>query len=481
MRRTMGSGSSIFSPSRLGRSTVALLATICGCGPVAQVDDQRIASEEDRAAVNPTPAPRDFRGQNDRHRVLVAAIDTGVDYDHPLLSQNVHFSLDEDGEPVGLGRDFIGDDPWPAPYLARTSRYDERLDPAARAASVIAWENARRLVRAHPDVARFFEPARNLGAEKASRVEHGTHVAGLMVYDRPDIGLLAYRVLPHNRHVGKDQEPEHDHDADLVARIDAAVTAAVGDGARVVNMSLGGDTDADNPERHKKLEAWSAALRKTVLRYPRVLFVVAAGNAAHWLDGATRTAFPCGIDASNMLCVGALRESGDPTSFSNLPLSGVDVIFALGENVLSTVPTKICPVMAEGVLQRPDVTDESLKRLAAEAREKCGKAWFLKKLSGTSMAAPLASHLAAEILAELPELPAADVIREMQHRSLHTFIGNQAVYKIRIKKPSWYALEPAMPPAEDPNRLRALEPNGDAGGELAYWEAYLPVSRDGAR
>ncbi|KYG04178.1 hypothetical protein BE21_04100 [Sorangium cellulosum] len=448
-----------------------------GCN-AETIDDQRISTPDDRAVVDPTPAPRDFIGQNARHRILVAVVDSGVDYNHPLLSQNMHFSLDAAGTPVALGRDFLGDDAWPTPYVARTSRYDERLSEKERAESMAAWSTASRLAKAFPGMARFYHPSRNVKQELSRGVNHGTHVAGLMVYDRPDIGLLAYRMYPLNRFPPKAAEPSEDRLVTIARSISDAVEAAVGDGARVINMSLG--LDGDTPEKQEMLRVLAKRLRKTVLRHPRVLFVVSAGNSKTWLDGSTRTRYPCGIDASNMLCVGALRPNGDLAAFSNIPLSGVDVVFTLGEDVLSTVPTGICSEAPTGVLEKENPSDDELRALAEAAEAQCGRSYFLERMSGTSMAAPIVSHMAAEILIEDPDRIAAEVIREIYRRSTRSFIGAYPVFKLSIKQPSWYALE--RRPGDENEGAERDALTDDASGSArdrpaarqpGTWEAYL--------
>ncbi|WP_441293007.1 S8 family serine peptidase [Sorangium sp. KYC3313] len=474
-------GSSSFLRSRFTEKVgvlAALNALLLASGCEAGVDDQRIATPEDRAVVDPTPAPRDFSGQNARHRVLVAVLDTGVDYNHPLLLQNIHFSLDAAGTPEGLGRDLIGDDAWPTPYLARTSRYDERLDERSRAASMAAWKTASRLIDAFPEMARFYHPSRNVEQELSHKVNHGTHVAGLMVYDRPDIGLLAYRVMPSNR-VPKDAKPSGDAVDKLAQETSAVIEAAVRDGARVINMSWE-VPDGDAPGQQQMLRTLAKRLRKTVLRHPRVLFVVAAGNSKVWLDGSTRVHYPCGLDASNVLCVGALRENNDLAAFSNIPLSGLDVVFTLGEDVLSTVPSGICPVKETDVLRKENPSDDDLRTLAEAAEARCGRSFFLARMSGTSMAAPIVSHVAAEILLDEPDLIAAEVIRAIYRRSTRSFIGAHPVFKLSIQKPSWYGLEPRS--GEDDEGVGSEPGTGGVAGleldrpgaaEPETWEAYL--------
>lgn len=220
--------------SKLIVSTALLL--LPGCGPI---DDQRITNLQDSAIVNPVPTERDFVGQNARHRVLLAVIDTGVDYNQPFLLENMHFALDASNRPVRLGHDYIGEDAWPAPYVARTSRYDPDIEDTKRFESQANFFRADRFVKLYPDLARFFHPSRNVPQEAGAVVSHGTHVAGLMVYDRPDIGLLAYRVLPINREPAP-RTPADDLNVSAAvhhaAMLRAAVDEAVADGARVINL-----------------------------------------------------------------------------------------------------------------------------------------------------------------------------------------------------------------------------------------------------
>jgi subtilisin family serine protease len=176
------------------------------------VDDQTIVKPEDRLTADPTPTQRDFVANNANHKVLLAVIDTGVDYNQPLLKNNMHFKLDETGNPVGFGYDYIGNDGWASPYVVRTSRYydlpayvkgewsEEKYKRAMEDefAARYVEQSLKDMIQAQPSLARFFEPQRNIAQEIESDAFHGTHVAGLMTYDRPDFGLLAYRVLPSN-------------------------------------------------------------------------------------------------------------------------------------------------------------------------------------------------------------------------------------------------------------------------------------------
>jgi subtilisin family serine protease len=462
-------------------------AVILSPGCVDEViDDQRIATPEDRAVVNPAPVERDFAGQNARHRILLAAINTGVDYNHPLLLENIHFILDASGRPVRLGRDYVGEDEWPASYIARTSRYDVELAESERKASQVAFANASRLIRAFPDMVRFFHPSRNVTQEVASTSEHGTHVAGLMGYDRPEFGLLAYRVLPFNRLPGEEGGATPDSLPGFTRILLAAIEDAVADGARVVNLSLAVRAEATEPEAYERVIGYRREFQEAIARYPQVLFVAAAGNSGTLLEESVRVSYPCGAKAPNMLCVGALQESGELTAFTDIPASGLDVVFTLGEDVLSTVPVDLCSSAPINVLTQENVSDDELMRLAEVTRERCRTFNFLKRMSGTSMASPLVARVAAEILIEHPKLSAANVIQEIYRRSTPDHINDRPVFKLRIEKPSWYLLEqvPEGSEREEEGRVDAPSPSAPLSRtprpgrnglpEPGYWEAYLP-------
>lgn len=476
MEKPLGSTLRLTGPARTSRLSVRRLAALAVTSAAVlapacielPIDDQRIATPEDRMVVNPAPAERDFAGQNARHRVLLAVIDTGVDYNHPLLAENIHFTLGPSGRPERLGYDYIGEDGWPAPYVARTSRYDRRVDEADRALSQLEARNASRLVEKFPDMARFFHPSRNVEQETTAPVDHGTHVAGLMVHDRIDIGLLAYRVYPYNRAPERKGAPPRDELAELDRMLRAAIDQAVADGARVVNLSLGIHAEAENPERYQRVKRYQRHLARVVKSHPEVLFVAAAGNSGALLDEEQRVSYPCGMDAPNVFCVGALTANGDAWEKSDIPASGLDAVFVLGVDVLSTVPVGLCRVDSIAVLAKPDASDDDLAELACAARNRCDSSLFLEKKTGTSMAAPLIARLAGEILIEHPGLTPSGVIRTIHRRSTPADIGGHAIRKLRVPIPSWYLLEHA-PPGGAPLSTAALRAPG-------YWEAYLPDS-----
>jgi subtilisin family serine protease len=205
---------------------------------------------------------------------------------------------------------------------------------------------------------------------------HGTHVAGIIAASRasdsamqgiaPNVDIMALRAVPDG--------DERDED---VAR---AIRYAVDNGAQIINMSFG------------KGYSPGKAMVDSAVRYAEargVLLVHAAGNEGEnndntpsyptpMLSGTTR--------ASNWIEVGASSWKALPllaADFSNYGREQVD-LFAPGVDILSTVP-----------------------------------GGDLKRESGTSMAAPVVSGVAALLLAYFPELTPLQV-RDILFASVRT-------------------------------------------------------------
>jgi subtilisin family serine protease len=201
-----------------------------------------------------------------------------------------------------------------------------------------------------------------------SDAKHGTHVAGIIGAVRgngigvdgiaPGVRLLAVRAVPDGDERDKD--------------IANAIRYAVDNGANVINMSFG---KGYSPQKSAVDEAVKYADSKGVL------IVHAAGNDGE--NSEVKPSFPTPIyigggKATNWIEVGASSwKMGDSlvAPFSNYGKTRVDV-FAPGVDILSTVPG------------------------GGYDRE-----------SGTSMAAPVVTGLAALLMAYYPNLTAADVKR----------------------------------------------------------------------
>lgn len=229
------------------------------------------------------------------------------------------------------------------------------------------------------DVAPFLEELGFFG-----NYTHGTHVAGIAAAGNPAIRLLAARVTFDHRQIP--DVPTREDAARSAAAAQALVDYFRAHGVRVANLSWGGSARSieialemngvgGTPEERRALarEIWAIyrdGLHAALAGAPDILFVVAAGNSDN--DVTFDEVLPSGFDLPNLLSVGAVDQAGDITSFTS---HGDRVaVHANGFKVESYVPGG--------------------QRL---------------QYSGTSMAAPQVTNLAAKLLALAPDLTVAEL------------------------------------------------------------------------
>ncbi len=167
-------------------------------------------------------------------------------------------------------------------------------------------------------------------------VGHGTHVAGIIqsYAGKADYCLVIFKVF------------EDGHRHPTLPNVISAITDAVRQGAKVVNMSFGG-ADYDEEEQ----SALSAG--------KNTLFVVSAGNDGQDL-GAEFKFFPASYGLPNMQVVGALGMDGRVLRTSNY---GVPVKYwELGE-VVSTLPNGYQGLMAGTSMAAAVKTGKVIKEL----------------------------------------------------------------------------------------------------------------------
>nr|WP_321412442.1 S8 family peptidase [uncultured Carboxylicivirga sp.] len=218
------------------------------------------------------------------------------------------------------------------------------------------------------------------------RADHGTHVAGIIGADRDNelgikgvasnVVIMPVRVVPNG--------DEYDKDVAL------AIRYAVDNGAQIINMSFG---KAFSPQKHLVDEAVKYADSKNVL------IIHAAGNDASNLDEVVSypdKEYENGELANNWISVGASAaylNTDFVGVFSNYGYDKVD-LFAPGVDIPSLFP---------------------------------GNKYIIN--SGTSMACPVVSGVAALIWAYYPELSASQ---------LKTILINsvQPYSKLKVYKPN---------------------------------------------
>ena len=220
----------------------------------------------------------------------------------------------------------------------------------------------------------------------AGNYSHGTHVAGIAMAGNPYARLVnarlefGYKLLP-------DPCPSRELAEKNAKNAKAYVDFFRKNGVRVVNMSWGGTVKSvenelelcnigKTPEERKKtareyFDLQKKALKDAFASAPEILFVAAAGNAN--ADSTFEEAIPADIVLSNLLTVGAVDKAGDEAPFTSY---GPTVkAHANGYQVESYLPGG--------------------ERVA---------------FSGTSMASPQVTGLAAKMLAVNPKLKPAEII-----------------------------------------------------------------------
>jgi len=214
------------------------------------------------------------------------------------------------------------------------------------------------------------------------QMAHGTHVAGIAIKGNPAAQLVVFRFND-----GLSRELHFAPSTDWAHRM-AAYFKRIGQfcaehKVRVVNLSWGDDpqefeewlarTKGNQTADERKQEAlelfaiWKQAIIDAVNAAPDTLFVTAAGNSDS--DTGFLEDVPSSLDLPNLIAVGATNQAGDATSFTSY--GKTVVVYASGYHVESFIPGG--------------------KRV---------------KFSGTSMAAPQVTNLAAKLFATDPSLTA---------------------------------------------------------------------------
>jgi len=223
-------------------------------------------------------APEAWDIETGSANVVVAVIDTGVDYTHPDLADNMWVNP---GEVPGNG---IDDD------------HNGYIDDVHGADT-------------------YREDGNPMDTQG-----HGTHVAGIVGASgynsigvagvNWDVSVMALRVAD-------------DEGAMWGSTIIEAIDYAREQGVTVINCSWGG-------------EGTDAMMYNAMANTPGILYVCAAGNEGVDLDEGYDF-YPAGWDLPNILTVGWSDQSDQPSGLSNHGATSVDV-FAPGQTILSTVP-----------------------------------------------------------------------------------------------------------------------------------------------
>ncbi|MBD2016781.1 peptidase S8 [Microcoleus sp. FACHB-53] len=208
--------------------------------------------------------------------IVVAVIDTGVDYTHLDLDGNIWVN---EGEIAGNG---IDDD-------------DNGFVDDVRGWDFVANDN---------------NPMDEQG--------HGTHVAGTIAAEKNDFGvtgvaynakIMAVRVLDAGG-------------SGSVSNIAAGIRYAADNGADVINLSLGGGYSSEEEDAIEYATAKGSVV------------VMAAGN-----ESASQPSYPANLANQWGIAVGAVDSTNTMANFSNkASIPPLDYVVAPGVNIYSTTP-----------------------------------------------------------------------------------------------------------------------------------------------
>ena len=328
----------------------------------------------------------------------------------------------------------------------------------------------------HPDLVGRVVAARSFvgGSPYTDQQGHGTFIAGLIAANPSNnVGIAG---IAFNAQLMVAKVVDADGSVSLAGEV-AAIRWAVDNGARVINLSLGGVRDPLNP----KLDTYSP-LEQAAVEYAYskgVVVVAAVGNgpqspATPWKFAHYPAALP------HVIGVSAVRQDGTVPDYSNRDAVYNDLA-APGAAIFSTIPRQLTQ-------QTPECVDRPYSD--------CGSEEFREGI-GTSFAAPQVSAAAALLLGQNPGLKPEQVAWLLE-RSAHDANPSTGCAKCpagRDLYTGWGTLdvlsaltmlsESPLPPPDH------LEPNDDAGpwshalpplprtvdASLDYWDDNIDVYR----
>jgi Subtilase family len=238
----------------------------------------------------------------------------------------------------------------------------------------------------HPDLLDRISEARSFvsGSAGTDTVGHGTMVAGELVAALDNGEGIAGAAFPAKLLVAKVVSPNGT--IPLEAEADA-IRWAADRGARVINLSLGGPRDPDNPDR----DTYSAVEQSAVdYATSKGAVVVAATGNCQAACPYKYASYPAALP--HVLGVSALAQNGVTPAFSNRDRLYNDIA-APGRGIVSTFPR--------------DLTDPACGHVGYSI---CATAEDYRLGDGTSFAVPLVSAAAALLISADPELSASQVI-----------------------------------------------------------------------
>ena len=259
--------------------------------------------------------------------VVVAVIDTGVDYNHPDLKDVMWTNPDEvAGDGIDNDGNGIVDDVYGADFTWITTGYGDPIDRHGHGT------HCSGIIAASPN--------------------NGKGIVGVASFTKGKVKIMALKGLS-------------DSGSGTISGLLACLNYAIDKGAKISSNSWGGGWWIDSGNE----QIWDRVLRNNLDH----LFIAAAGNDYGFIDGVYFKPWTCGLKEPNLLCVASSTESDKRSYFSNYGKDYVHV-FAPGSFILSTLPNN-----------------------------------YYASWSGTSMACPQVSGLAALIMTMRDGMSGPDV------------------------------------------------------------------------
>ena len=253
-------------------------------------------------------------GTKGDREVVVAVIDTGVDYTHEDLVDNMWHNPGETGTDAnGRPKATNGIDDDNNGFIDDVVGWDFATEGGDNKPYDLAKRGFELLFGGNPG------HGTHCAGNVAARADNGKGIAGVA----PNVKIMAMRFLTENGQ----------------GTTEGAINSikyAVDNGAQILSNSWGSEGDGGDQQASQALQdAIQYALDKNVL------FVAAAGNGHQGVgydnDTDDRPAYPASYDHENIISVAALDVNDALGSFSNWGRKTVD-IGAPGVKVFSTVP-----------------------------------------------------------------------------------------------------------------------------------------------
>ncbi|HEX2345310.1 MAG TPA: S8 family serine peptidase [Gaiellaceae bacterium] len=330
-------------------------------------------------------------------------------------------------------------------YLAQSRFYESWVTlPAFEPIPVAVIDSG--VDTGHPELARKVLGARSFvgGSAREDTLGHGTFVAGLIAAGvdngigiaglSPSAELLVAKVVTRGRTIPVEAEAK-------------AIRWAVENGARVINMSLGGARDPLDPSRdtYSRLEADAVAYAVS----NGAVVVAAVGNSSSRGAPGKYASYPAALP--HVFGVSATNDTDGVPAFSNRDPIFNDIA-APGLEILSILPR--------------DVTAR-FPACAEQGYSSCGPDEY-REAQGTSFAAPQVTAAAAVLLGLRPTLRAEQVAQILRSAAvdLSPESGCDACAIGRDAVSGWGKLDVAAAIAALTERLPLrdfYEANDDAG------------------